>query len=209
MHKYTRLKDNKSTYILNVVDNGDNQTLTVVFGDREKHCNVENTKENIKRIEEQMETQMDDAIKRAPIYTLRSILSTASVIATGTGAITTIAGFESLQNMQMNEQLTGAALLVGVGCSVIWSIREYSRLSELSAVKYRNKNAEKLSNITQYSHALDSSSQRIKRLFSENENPLSVLNIDEYNKRDLMKIMTEINREEVMKERGITYVKTK
>lgn len=209
MHKYTRLKDNKSTYILDVFDNGDDETLTVVFGDKRKHTDVENTPENIKKFEEQMERQMDDAIKRTPRYVLSTILSTASVIATGTGAITTISGFESLQNIQINEHLTSAALLVGVGCSVIWSIREYSRLSELSAVKYRNKNAAKLCNVTQYNHALDNSSQRIRRLFLESENPLGVLNLGEYNKRDLKKIMTEINREEVMKERGITYVKTK
>ena len=209
MHKYTRLKDNKSTYILDVFDNGDNETLTVVFGDKRKHTDVENTPENIKKFEEQMERQMEDAIKRTPRYALSTILSTASVIATGTGAITTISGFESLQNIQINEHLTSAALLVGVGCSVIWSIREYSRLSELSAVKYRNKNAAKLCNVTQYSHALDNSSQRIRRLFLESENPLGVLNLGEYNKRDLKKIITEINREEVMKERGITYVKTK
>lgn len=209
MHKYTRLKDNKSTYILDVFDNGDNETLTVVFGDKRKHTDVENTPENIKKFEEQMERQMEDAIKRTPRYALSTILSTASVIATGTGAITTISGFESLQNIQINEHLTSAALLVGVGCSVIWSIREYSRLRELSAVKYRNKNAAKLCNVTQYSHALDNSSQRIRRLFLESENPLGVLNLGEYNKRDLKKIITEINREEVMKERGITYVKTK
>lgn len=209
MHKYTRLKDNKSTYILDVFDNGDNETLTVVFGDKRKHTDVENTPENIKKFEEQMERQMEDAIKRTPRYALSTILSTASVIATGTGAITTISGFESLQNIQINEHLTSTALLVGVGCSVIWSIREYSRLRELSAVKYRNKNAAKLCNVTQYNHALDNSSQRIRRLFLESENPLGVLNLGEYNKRDLKKIMTEINREEVMKERGITYVKTK
>lgn len=209
MHKYTKLKDNKSTYILDVFDNGDDETLTVVFGDKRKHTDVENTPENIKKFEEQMERQMDDAIKRTPRYALSTILSTASVIATGTGAITTISGFESLQNIQTNEHLTSAALLVGVGCSVIWSIREYSRLRELSAVKYRNKNAAKLCNVTQYSHALDNSSQRIRRLFLESENPLGVLNLGEYNKRDLKKIITEINREEVMKERGITYVKTK
>lgn len=55
MHKYTRLKDNKSTYILDVFDNGDDETLTVVFGDKRKHTDAENTPENIKKIEEQME----------------------------------------------------------------------------------------------------------------------------------------------------------
>lgn len=209
MQRYNRMTEDKSIYVLDVLDNGDGKSLTVIFGDRKKHEDVENTPENIKKFEEQMETQMDDAIKRQPIYALRTILATGSVIATGTGAAQIISGFESLQNLQTNEYLSGAALLLGFGCSVLWSVREYSRMSELSTVKYRNEHAERLQNIGRYSHAFDSSSAKIRQLFTESDNPLGILNIDQYNKRDLKKIIAETNREEAMKARGITYVKTK
>lgn len=207
MHRYNRITEDKSTYILDVIDNQDNATLTVVFGDKKKHTDVEKTNENIKIFEEQMENQIDDALKRKPLYALRSMLATGSVIATATGAVTTTSGFETLQNLQLNESLTGAAFILGFGCSVIWSIREYSRLSELSTISYRNKHAEKLQNLKSYSHALDSSSRKIKTLIDESNNPFGILNIDKYTKFDLKKIITEMSREEAMKERGITYVK--
>lgn len=209
MHKYTRLNEDKSTYILDVFDNDDDKTLTVVFGDKRKHTNVEKTEENLKKLEEQMELQMDKAIARQPLYVLQTILSTATTIATSAGAFELISGFESLQSVSPREYLTGAALIAGASYSATLLIKGYSRLSELAKVKYRNKNAEKLCRATEYSHALDSSSQRITKLFSEDDNPLGVLNLDKFTKKDLKKIMTEINREEVMEERGITYVKTK
>lgn len=209
MQRYNRIREDKSTYILGVRENEGEDTLTVVFGDNKRHTDIENTEENRKIFEEQMEKQMDDALKRQPAYMLRTLLATGSTIATATGAVTTISGFETVQNISLNENLTGAALVIGFGCSVILSIRGYSRLSELSTVKYRNKNAEKLQNIKLYSHALDSSSRKIKRLISEEQNPFGILNIDKYNKRDLKKIITEISREESMKERGVTYVKSK
>ena len=209
MHKYTRLNEDKSTYILDVFDNDDDKTLTVVFGDKRKHTNVEKTEENLKKLEEQMELQMDKAIARQPLYVLQTILSTTTTIATSAGAFELISGFESLQSVSSREYLTGAALIAGASYSATLLIKGYSRLSELAKVKYRNKNAEKLCKATEYSHALDSSSQRITKLFSEDDNPLGVLNLDKFTKKDLKKIMTEINREEVMEERGITYVKTK
>lgn len=209
MHRYNKIKEDKSTYILDVKQNEGENTLTVVFGDNKCHTDVENTEENIKIFEEQMEKQMDDALKRKPVYILQTLLATASTIATATGAVTTLSGFEPVQNAAANENLTGAAFVLGFGCSVIWAIREHSRLSELSTVSYRNKNAEKIKNIKLYSHALDSSSKRIKRLISENQNPFGILNIDKYNKKDLKKIMTEISREESMKKHGVTYVKSK
>lgn len=209
MHRYNKIREDKSTYILDVKQNEGENTLTVVFGDNKCHTDVENTEENIKIFEEQMEKQMDAALKRKPVYTLQTLLATASTIATATGAVTTLSGFETVQNAAVNENLTGAAFVLGFGCSVIWAIREHSRLSELSTVSYRNKNAEKLKNIKLYSHALDSSSKRIKRLISENQNPFGILNIDKYNKNDLKKIMTEISREESMKQRGVTYIKSK
>lgn len=209
MHRYNKIKEDKSTYILDVKQNEGENTLTVVFGDNKCHADVENTEENIKIFEEQMEKQMDDALKRKPVYIFQTLLATASTIATATGAVTTLSGFEPVQNAATNENLTGAAFVLGFGCSVIWAIREHSRLSELSTVSYRNKNAEKIKNIKLYSHALDSSSKRIKRLISENQNPFGILNIDKYNKKDLKKIMTEISREESMKQHGVTYVKSK
>ncbi len=208
MQRYNRLTEDKSIYIVDVVDNGDNQSLTVVFGDRKKHMDVENTAENIQKIEEQMEMQMDDAIKREPLYVLRSIIATGSVLASGTGAVA-LRSIESIQTSQAADFVTGAIAAVGVGGSILWCIKEYSRVRELSKVRYRNNHMEQFKNISSYNHALDNSSSEIRQLFAEEDEPLGILNIDQYSKSDLKKIIGEINREGAMKSRGITYVKTK
>lgn len=207
MKNYVKLTEDKSKYITGLRDNGDG-TLSVTFGDRMIHHDIENTEDNIKKIEAKMEEEMQSAIRREPEYVLRSIVATGSVIAAGTGAVA-LKDIESIQRTELGQALTGAALLVGSAITIIWCIREWSRVSEISKVKYRNKYAEKFQNIDQYSHSLDSLKPATRGLFEE-ETPLSVLNIDEYTKADLKKIVKEISREEMMKDTlNITYVKTK
>ncbi|MDD5888694.1 MAG: hypothetical protein PUC82_04320 [bacterium] len=207
MKKYYKLTENKSQYITNLEENDDN-TLTVTFGDNKTHSDIENTPENIEKIESKMEEQMASAIGRSKEYVLRSILATASVITTETGALV-LKQTESLQKTELGQALTGTVLLVGGAITVTWCIREWSRVSEISKVKYRNKHEDQLKNIDEYSHALDSSSSRIRSLFDE-ENPLGICNVDKYKKSDLKKIIKEEKREDAMKKTlGVTYVKTK
>lgn len=207
MKNYAKLTEDKSKYITGLRDNEDG-TLSVTFGDRRIHHDIENTEDNVKRIEAKMEEEMQAGIRREPEYVLRSIIATGSVIAAETGAVA-LKSIESLQRTELGQALTGAVLLVGSAITITWCIREWSRVSEISKVKYRNKHAEKFQNIDQYSHSLDGLKPATRGLF-EAENPLSVINVDEYRKADLKKIVKEIAREEMMKDTlNITYVKTK
>lgn len=208
MQRYNRIKEDKTTYILDVTQKKDDETLIVTFGDGHKHTDVENTDANLQKLESIMEEQMKDAIKREAIYKIRTLIATGSVLATSTGSIALI-GSESMQSIQANEFLTASATILGFGASIIWFIREHSRISELAKVKYRDQNIDKFANIESYTHALDSSSNSMKRLFEESPNPLGMLNIGQYKKSDLTKIIKEMEREETLKEKGITYIKRK
>ena len=88
-------------------------------------------------------------------------------------------------------------------------IREWSRVREISKIKYRNRYQDTLSRVDEFTHSLDTSSDRIRELF-ESERPLSIINIDQYKKKDLKRIVTEIERETtVQEEYGIQYSKKK
>lgn len=207
MKSYVRLTQDKKKYITGIV--ADEETISVTFADKTVHADIENTEENLRALEGKMESQLEDALKRQPLYAIRTALAAGSVIAAETGAVV-LSQMESIQQHPDSLLMTGALVLAAGIPTLGWYIREQSRLNELSKVRYRNRHFDKFKNIDSYNHALDSSSNGIIDLFESEDSPLGVLNIDRYTKRDLEIIVREMEREDSMKnDLGITYVKTK
>lgn len=207
MKKYLKNGEKSSECIIDVKPNKDGN-LSIKFADGAVHDDIEDTEENIKRIEEVMESSAKTAIKNEPLYVMRSFIATCSVISSITGAVA-IRNIEALQGTSLGENLSGAAVIIGGGICTVWMIREWSRVAEISKIKYRNRHQDELSRVSQFAHSLDGSNSKIRELF-ELEQPLSLINIDQYKKKDLKRIITEIERERtVQEEYGIQYLKKK
>lgn len=207
MKSYVRLTSDKKRYITDIV--ADEETISVTFADKTVHADIENTEENLRALEGKMESQLEDALRRQPLYVIRTALAAGSVIAAETGAVV-LSQMESIQQHPDSLLMTGALVLAAGIPTLGWYIREQSRLNELSKVRYRNRHFDKFKNIGSYNHALDSSRNGVVDLFENEDSPLGVLNIDRYTKRDLEIIVKEMEREDSMKnDLGITYVKTK
>lgn len=207
MKKYLKNGQKPSECIIDVKPNKDGN-LSIKFADGAVHDDIADTEENLEKIEKVMESSAQTAIKNEPLYVMRSFIATCSVVSSITGAVA-IRNIETLQGTSLGENLSGAAIIIGGGICTVWMLREWSRVREISKIKYRNKYQDTLSQVNEFTHSLDTSNDRIRELF-ESERPLSLINIDQYKKKDLKRIITEIERETtVQEEYGIQYSKKK
>ena len=82
--------------------------------------------------------------------------------------------------------------------------RESEKVAELDKLQYLNENGEKLFNYRNYHNALSGLRKGVAEHFRNAQDPYCILDIDEYEKKDLEKMMDNIEKEESF---GFTYKK--
>ena len=201
-------KDKFITDIRKVSTEDGNEEYEVLFADGEVFTGIEVCEENLSKIEEQMKKQANAGVARFSSFVKRKSKAVGAIVfgsaATLSSATMLATGFISAEP---NIVLQTALGVVGV-FSLIKGSKVYlnvaPKVKELKKIKYLDNHKKTLENYYEYPNALEGLDSYTREYFEEEENPFSMINIDEYDKEDLENIMKNINRE---REFGFTYNK--
>ena len=206
--------NNKKKYILRIDEDQINGTFTVVFADGTRLTDVDMNEANIAKVIATQEKQAKTALNNKAVFVGRR---TKAGFMSAVSAGTLLAGTTAISNIPVVEQaLAGQNPIVvaaGIGMiTILGSIpafaklfRESEKVAELEKLEYLEENSEKLRNYRNYHNALGGLNRRAAAHFSESEDPYCILDIDEYEKKDLEIMMENIEKEESF---GFTYKKT-
>lgn len=204
MQKYILRNDSKKSkreYITEVKDMGDG-TLDVYFADGSVFHKVSYNEDNLKKIEEIQEKQAEKGIEEYIHFSFRKTTSKAMAIAAPLLAFSGSMGIVSDQSLSLG---TNNPLVVATGVGVITIlssipmgikfVRDRKTLAELDKIEYRNKHRDKLDSYKCYENSLAGVSEKVQEKLLHKKNPFSILNIDNFSKSDLEKIVNNINKE--------------
>lgn len=205
--------NNKKKYILRIDEDQINGTFTVVFADGTRLTDVDMNEANIAKVIATQEKQAKTALNNKAVFVGRRTKA-GFMSAVSAGAL--LAGTTAISNIPVVEQaLAGQNPIVvaaGIGMiTILGSIpafaklfRESEKVAELEKLEYLEENSEKLRNYRRYHNALRGLNGRVATHFRDNEDPYCILDIDEYEKKDLEIMMENIEKEESF---GFTYKK--
>lgn len=205
--------ENKKKYILRVEENKENGSLTVVFADGTRLLDVEPNEHNIAKIIAIQEKQAKAGIANKAVFLGRRTKA-GFMSALSTGAM--LAGATAVSNIPVVEQaLAGqnpVVVAAGIGMiTILGSIpafaklfKESEKVAELDKLEYMQEHMDKLGNYRSYHNALSGLNKRTATHFRESRDPYCILDIDEFDTKDLEIIMENIRKEE---EFGFTYTK--
>lgn len=206
MKDYTLEKEEQSEYIVDYAkkESEQKESIVVKFADGTYLKNIEFCPENLKKIEEIQEKQAAKGIESLPVFKKKSGKITSMALITGIG----IASISSLcftpEDIMIQIAGVGAITLFTMSPFACKLAKNKEKIRELEKLKYRNEHQETLSSIKKYHNSLNGLSKKsIKRIQTE-ENPFSILHVDDYKKEDLERIVANIEKE---KKYPFTYVK--
>lgn len=206
--------ESKKNYILRIEEDTANGTFNVVFADGSKFTDIEANDENIAKVIRIQEKQAKTGVANKAVFVGRK---TKAGIMTALSAAATLGAATAVSSIPVvSEMLAGqnpVTVCAGIGMITILGaipacaklFRETEKVAELEKLEYLEKNKVKLANYRQYHNVLRGLNRRALTHFRENANPYCILDIDEYEKKDLEIIMENIRKEE---EFGFTYKKT-
>lgn len=206
--------ESKRKYILRIEEDANNGTFTVVFADGTKLTDVEMNEANIRKVIATQEKQAKNAVNNKAVFVSRR---TKAGVLTGFSTVASLAAVTAVSNIPVIEQALAGQNPVVVACgigmvtilgaipAVAKLFRESEKVAELEKLEYLEQNSEKLRNYRNYHNALGGLNRRAAAHFSESEDPYCILDIDEYEKKDLEIMMENIEKEESF---GFTYKKT-
>ena len=204
MQDYSKNKESKKTYIKKIdrcKKNGQD-FFKVKFADGTTFYKVSADKESLKQLMDVQEKQAAEGMKdqtniqkKANGYTLATI---ACAAITGFIGGTTAAGIYPFQ-------MSGPELGIGLGTIALGAtafsffklIEKRRKLNEVNKIAFRNQNESDLKNFKNYENSLTGLSRRKKRYFESEEYPYSIVNTNQFSKKDLEQIMDNINREKI------------
>ena len=204
--------ESKKNYILRIEERNDG-TFDVVFADGSRFTDVEANKENISKVIQIQEKQAKTGIANKAVFigrrTKAGIMSFLSAGALLAGA-TAISNIPAVSNMLASQN----PLTIGAGIGMITIlgsipafaklVKESEKVTELEKLDYLAKNRSKLEDYRSYHNALRGLNRRSYTHFKGNEDPYCLLDIDEYEKKDLEIMMENIRKEDAL---GFSYKK--
>lgn len=208
MKDYTLEQEEKSQYIIDyeIKETDKKESIVVMFADGTYLKNIEFCPENIKKIEEIQEQQAKKGIESLPVFKKKSGRIASMSFITGT-IIGTVGSFcISPEDLMIQIAGVGAITLFTMSPFAYKFAKNKEKIRELEKLKYRDEHQETLDSLKKYHNSLNGLSKRsIKRIQTE-ENPFSILHVDDYKKEDLEKIVSNIEKE---KKYPFTYIKSK
>lgn len=180
--------------------------IKVYFGDGIVF-NLENNEENLRKIEERQEKQVEEGISNLPKFKFRKTLGgcmTAAGIILGPIAGNALAS-ATIPPAAVEADTTKFFLTIGLvtlGCLIPGTytiIRNNPKIKQLTKLKFRNDHKDSLNSFTDYPNALAGLDPDKAMTFTETQqqgkNPFSILNVDSYTQEDLERIVENIERE--------------
>ncbi len=204
MKDYSTNDQEKLNYITNfkkVKNSSGMTTYEATFADGKKFKNICCDEENLKKIVEVQESQAEAGIKNTKIFMNKKkkngILTLAGIVISGML-------FDLSQRSQLDNYSTYllAAGTITFG-TTLYEFMKYlknsGKVMELRKIKYRNDNLDELSKVNEYENALVGLSNNKKKNIKKSKDPFSIIEINKYTKKDLMTIMSNIEREKTYK----------
>ena len=207
--------ENKKNYILSIDENTANGTFDVIFADGSKFCDVEANDENFAKIIQIQERQAKEGIANKSVFVGRrakagvlTFLSAAAMLA-GTTAATNIPMVSNLLSGQDPVVVAagiGTITILGTIPAVAKLFRESEKVAELEKLEYLAKHRQKLESYRSYHNVLKGLNKKAFAHFKKSADPYCILDIDEYEKKDLEQMIENIEKEDAF---AFTYKKRK
>ncbi len=205
--------ENKKNYILRIEEKESEGTFDVVFADGSRFTDIEANQENIAKVIQIQEKQAKTGVANKAVFigrrTKAGIMSALSSGALLAGA-TAVTNIPSVSNLLASQEPIVVAAGIGM-ITILGSIpafaklfRESEKVAELDKLEYLSKHRNKLDNYRSYHNALQGLNRRAYAHFKGSEDPYCILDIDEYEKKDLEIMMENIEKEEAL---GFSYKK--
>ena len=203
MRDYTFKDEDKSKYIVRIINNNDN-AFDVEFADGSFLIGIENNEENLSIVNRKMEEQAKLGVKRHFVFNNHKAASTVGFVVSLVG----VAGLGVLASRIPKVQETFSQdkniVLAGIGSlSVVLSMPAFvkmreniKKVRELDKIAFRNKNIDKLDSYSNYNYSLNGINSRVKKIIKESRDPFSMLHIDDYSLNDLKTIVSNVDKEE-------------
>ena len=204
MRDFTINNKEKETYIKDIrkINNKGIETYQITFADGRKFNNITAQEDNLKKIIAVQEKQAEDGIKRKKIFVNKKnkykFGTITGLIASGIIGSSFISNFNTMAYDAKTLSIYGGTLvLTGTVYSLIQYARNKNKVLEIDKIDYRNKNIDELKNLYNYENSLNGISKDKQKFFKNEKDPFSIVDIDNYSKKDLEAILSNIEREKV------------
>lgn len=220
MKDYTLNDEDNSRYITSIeVHKTENKeqtekgkeesSITVNFADGSFLKNIKLCEENLQKIEELQEKQATEGIKNLPELKSKSGEIRNRGIIRGMAA--TVVGGLTLVSIPMLQDAP-VIVLGGIGTIILGSIiattctlkKNNAKVKELEKLAYRNEHKEVLDSFKESPNALNGMGKERTAKLQKRKNPFGIMHIDDYSKKDLELIVSNVSKE---KEMPFTYIK--
>ncbi len=191
-------KNDKHTYITEIIDNG--ETFSIKFADGTVYTGYESSEDNLKTVIDIMELQAQEAKDDKMYFESKGAKTIVSTLAGTTLAALIV---EELGANILNstfEQIiitTGATIIIGLMTGSVFAYINAEKLKEIEKLELRSFMREDLENISDYPHALLGVRKSLAEFIRNSKAPFSIINSDHYTTEDLRKINKNISREKV------------
>lgn len=224
-YRISKKKKENLDYILDVTTSApykdeqenfhESDTIDVHFADGKVFKGIARTPEELKKINERQEIQVDAGIENLPTFERRlhtsSALAGVSIVAGPIVSTVASSMLTPIFNMEPNPVTVVCAgvtiALCGAIPASIGVIKNLPKVKELRKLKYRNDNEETLRCINKYPNALaslpESQVERIES-FENAEDSFGISHVNEFTQQDLETIVANIDREKTF---GFQYAK--
>ena len=207
--------ENKKNYILYIDEKKENGTFDVIFADGSKFCDVEANDANLEKIIQIQERQAKEGIANKAVFvgrrTKAGVLTVlnAGALAVGVSAITNIPVINNLlatQDPRVVAAGIGTITILGTIPAVAKLFRENEKVAELEKLEYLSKHRRQLETYKQYHNVLKGINKGAALHFRKSSEPFCILDIDEYDKKDLEQMIENMEKEDSF---AFTYKKKK
>ena len=205
MDNFALTKEEQKGYIEDfyLTEDENGSTYSVVYGDGRVFEKIENTEENLNRIEEIQEKQMQTAIENKKHFKHKQTMSEAMTFVTGI-TLSSIGGIIA-NYIDSTHEAAPSSLILGTAVGVITilgtippfaKMRKNDKLcSQIAKFEYRNEHREQLNKINSYNNALSGLPEDVKELVRTSKNPFSIFNASQFTLKDLEMIVENMERE--------------
>ena len=196
MKDYTLNKKEKETYIKKVkkIKKANTDCYEIEFADGRKFKNIVCSEENIAKITDIQEKQAEMGISRKKKFkNSKQTEKSAMLTSLFFGVMLAAAGTQPTGHGAIPFSVASFA------CSAVCLksyVSESSKVKEIEKLEYLKSNREKLEMLKQYRNSLTGLNKNKRNYILKTRDPFSILNIDKFSKKDLEKIMSNIEREE-------------
>ena len=197
--------ESKKNYILRIEEELNGESFTVVFANGSRFTDVEMNEENIRKIIAIQDKQAKEGVANKNVFVgkrtkagILTGLNAAAVLAASTAAtsIPFVADALAGQNPLTIAAGIGTITILGTIPSIAKLVKANEKVTELEKLEYLQKNRAKLENFRNYHNVLRGLNRSAANHFANSENPYCILDIDEFEKKDLEQMMENIEKEE-------------